>query len=195
MKIIGLTGGVGSGKTRILNLLKRDYGAEVILADETAHELMEPGKEGFLAVTKALGKRILGPDGAIDCQALARLIFSEKGMRKTVDGIIHPMVWRVIEEKISAFQGRLLVVESAIMDQENDDSYDEMWYVYTSEENRMKRLEKGRGYTRERSRQIMDSQPSEEEYRNRADRVIDNNGSIEDVKAQLGAILENRGQE
>lgn len=195
MIIIGLTGGVGSGKTRILNLLKRDYGAEVILADETAHELMEPGKEGFLAVTKALGKRILGPDGSIDRQVLARLIFSEKGIRKTVDGIIHPMVWRVIEEKISAFQGRLLVVESAIMDQENDDSYDEMWYVYTSEENRMKRLEKGRGYTRERSRQIMDSQPSEEEYRNRADRVIDNNGSIEDVKAQLGAILENRGQE
>lgn len=195
MKIIGLTGGVGSGKTRILNLLRADYGAEVILADETAHELMEPGKEGFLAVTKALGKRILGPDGSIDRQALARLIFSEKGIRKTVDGIIHPMVWRVIEEKISAFQGRLLVVESAIMDQENDDSYDEMWYVYTSEENRMKRLEKGRGYTRERSRQIMDSQPSEEEYRNRADRVIDNNGSIEEVKAQLGAILENRGQE
>lgn len=195
MIIIGLTGGVGSGKTRILNLLKRDYGAEVILADETAHELMEPGKEGFLAVTKALGKRILGPDGSIDRQVLARLIFSEKGIRKTVDGIIHPMVWRVIEEKISAFQGRLLVVESAIMDQENDDSYDEMWYVYTSEENRMKRLEKGRGYTRERSRQIMDSQPSEEEYRNRADRVIDNNGSIEDIKAQLGAILENRGQE
>lgn len=193
MRVIGLTGGVGSGKTRILNLLRTDYQAEVILADEIAHELMEPRKEGFAAVTKALGKEIIGSDGAIDKKALAALIFNDEEKRKMVDGIIHPMVWNAIEEKISAFQGRLLVVESAIMDQENDDSYDEMWYVYTSEENRMKRLLENRGYTRERSRQIMNSQPSEKEYRNRADRVIDNNGSIEDVKAQLGAILENRG--
>lgn len=195
MKVIGITGGVGAGKSRILYLLKEIYGAKILLADEVAKDLMEPGKPGYEMVKKALGADILKPDGTIDRQALARLIFQDETIRKAVDQIIHPMAWKAIEEKISAFQGELLVVEFAIMKQERDDTFDEMWYVYTSEDNRRKRLAEGRGYTGERTRQMMESQPSESEYRARCSRVIDNNGSIEDVKAQLAAILGNRGQE
>ena len=78
---------------------------------------------------------------------------------------------------------------------EQDDIYDEMWYVYTSEENRIRRLNENRGYSRERSLSIMKNQLSDEEFRELADRVIDNNGTVEDVKAGLEAILKDKGRE
>ena len=87
------------------------------------------------------------------------------------------------------------MVESAIMGREQDDIYDEMWYVYTSEENRIRRLNENRGYSRERSLSIMKNQLSDEEFRELADRVIDNNGTVEDVKAGLEAILKDKGRE
>jgi dephospho-CoA kinase len=105
------------------------------------------------------------------------------------------MVWKTIKDKISSSQADLIVVESAIMGREQDDIYDEMWYVYTSEENRIRRLNENRGYSRERSLSIMKNQLSDEEFRELADRVIDNNGTVEDVKAGLEAILKDKGRE
>ena len=87
------------------------------------------------------------------------------------------------------------MVESAIMGREQDDIYDEMWYVYTSEENRIRRLKENRGYSRERSLSIMKNQLSDEEFRELADRVIDNNGTVEEVKAGLEALLKDKGRE
>ena len=79
--------------------------------------------------------------------------------------------------------------------QEQNDIYDEMWYVYTSEENRIRRLKENRGYSRERSLSIMKNQLSDEEFRELADRVIDNNGTVEEVKAGLEALLKDKGRE
>ena len=87
------------------------------------------------------------------------------------------------------------MVESAIMGREQNDIYDEMWYVYTSEENRIRRLKENRGYSRERSLSIMKNQLSDEEFRELADRVIDNNGTVEEVKAGLEALLKDKGRE
>ncbi|WP_313183429.1 dephospho-CoA kinase [Lacrimispora sp.] len=193
MRVIGLTGGVGAGKSLVLSILKEEYGAEVIKADEVAHELMEPGKEGYLAVKSAMGKDLLKPDGTIDRKALAARIFEDDSARKTVDGIIHPMVWKTIGDKISASQAGLIVVEFAIMNENMDDSWDEMWYVHASKENRIRRLAESRSYTREHSERIIASQASEAEFLNRCTRVIENNGSIEDVKQQLAELLKSRG--
>lgn len=112
-----------------------------------------------------------------------------------MNGIIHPMVWKTVKDKISSSQADLIVVESAIMGREQDDIYDEMWYVYTSEENRIRRLKENRGYSRERSLSIMKNQLSDEEFRELADRVIDNNGTVEEVKAGLEALLKDKGRE
>ena len=112
-----------------------------------------------------------------------------------MNGIIHPMVWKTIKDKICSSQADLIVVESAIMGREQDDIYDEMWYVYTSEENRIRRLKENRGYSRERSLSIMKNQLSDEEFRELADRVIDNNGTVEEVKAGLEALLKDKGRE
>ena len=195
MRVIGLTGGVGAGKSRILDILQTEYGAEIIVADQVAHELMKPGHEGYEMVVRALGNSFLKPDGTIDRPLLSALIFHDQNALETMNGIIHPMVWKTIKDKICSSQADLIVVESAIMGREQDDIYDEMWYVYTSEENRIRRLNENRGYSRERSLSIMKNQLSDEEFRELADRVIDNNGTVEDVKAGLEAILKDKGRE
>lgn len=195
VRVIGLTGGVGAGKSRILDILQTEYGAEIIVADQVAHELMEPGHEGYEMVVRALGNSFLKPDGTIDRPLLSALIFHDQNALETMNGIIHPMVWKTIKDKICSSQADLIVVESAIMGREQDDIYDEMWYVYTSEENRIRRLKENRGYSRERSLSIMKNQLSDEEFRELADRVIDNNGTVEEVKAGLEALLKDKGRE
>ena len=155
---------------------------------------MEPGHEGYEMVVRALGNSFLKPDGTIDRPLLSALIFHDQNALETMNGIIHPMVWKTIKDKISSSQADLIVVESAIMGREQDDIYDEMWYVYTSEENRIRRLKENRGYSRERSLSIMKNQLSDEEFRELADRVIDNNGTVEEVKAGLEALLKDKGR-
>lgn len=194
MRVIGLTGGVGAGKSRILDILQTEYGAEIIVADQVAHKLMEPGHEGYEMVVRALGNSFLKPDGTIDRPLLSALIFHDQNALETMNEIIHPMVWKTIKDKICSSQADLIVVESAIMGREQDDIYDEMWYVYTSEENRIRRLKENRGYSRERSLSIMKNQLSDEEFRELADRVIDNNGTVEEVKAGLEALLKDKGR-
>lgn len=193
MRVIGLTGGVGAGKSLILHILKEEYGAETVKADEVARELMEPDKKGYLALVKALGNSFLKPDGTIDRPVLAKLIFQDENARNTVDAIIHPLVWKTIRDKILTSQALLIVVEFAIMG-EKDDIYDEMWYVHASKPNRISRLAKTRGYTKGRSESMIKSQASEADYMTRCDRIIENNGSIEDVRNQLAGILKNKGQ-
>lgn len=195
VRVIGLTGGVGAGKSRILDILQTEYGAEIIVADQVAHELMKPGHEGYEMVVRALGNSFLKPDGTIDRPLLSTLIFHDQNALETMNEIIHPMVWKTIKDKICSSQADLIVVESAIMGREQDDIYDEMWYVYTSEENRIRRLKENRGYSRERSLSIMKNQLSDEEFRELADRVIDNNGTVEEVKAGLEALLKDKGRE
>ena len=156
---------------------------------------MEPGRDGYEMVIRALGNSFLKPDGTIDRPLLSALIFHDQNALETMNGIIHPMVWKTIKDKICSSQADLIVVESAIMGREQDDIYDEMWYVYTSEENRIRRLKENRGYSRERSLSIMKNQLSDEEFRELADRVIDNNGTVEEVKAGLEALLKDKGRE
>lgn len=194
MRVIALTGGVGAGKSLVLSILENEYKAEVIKADEVAHKLMEPGQEGYLAIGKTLGESILKEDGTIDRQILSQCIFQDDRIRKAVDDIIHPLVWKNIKGKISSSQAGLIVVEFAIMGEKAEVGYDEMWYIYASEQVRIRRLFENRGYEREHSERIIASQATEAEYLARCDRVIRNDGSIEEIRSQLAEILNNRGQ-
>lgn len=192
VRVIGLTGGVGAGKSLVLGILSREFGAETIETDEVARRLMEPGEKGYTAVVEALGNSFLKPDGSIDRQLLAARIFTDEKDRKTVDSMIHPMVWKTVKDKISASQAELIVIEFAIMDKEAKDCCHEIWYVRASEENRVRRLAENRGYTKERSESMMASQASEEMFLSLCDRVIENDGSIEGVRGQLEKLLGKR---
>ena len=188
-KIIGITGGVGAGKSSVLAVLKNDFGAKIILADLVAHDLMEPGSLGLRKVTEALGTSFLTPDGAVDRKALADLIFRDKEALKTMNSIIHPLVWKTMKEEAEASEN-LVIIEAAVFDTAPKNFFDELWYVYTTKENRIVRLMENRGYSREKCEDIIGRQASEEEYRALCSRVIDNNGDESDIKRQLKEILD-----
>ena len=195
MRVIGVTGGVGSGKSEVLRLLKEEFGARLFMADDIAHEVMEPGGEACRRIEEAFGAEYLKPDGSVDRQKMASLIFKDAKALETMNSIVHPAVWKRIENGIQTVPERLVVVEAALFDEEHNRLFDEVWYIYTSRENRISRLMASRGYSREKCLDIMSSQKSEEEFQAMADRVIDNNQTVEDVKRQIEFILNEKLKE
>ena len=194
MKVIGITGGVGSGKSEVLGILKRDFGAELLIADEIAHQVMEPGMPAYRRIVEALGTDFLSEDGSIDRKALAKRLFGDGEALGPVNSIVHPTVWQAIEEGIRCSRKELVIVEAALFDEEHNGLFDQVWYIFTSEENRISRLMKSRGYSREKCLDIMRSQKSESEFRAMADRVIDNNKTVADVKRQIETILKEEAE-
>ncbi|MGI5982412.1 MAG: dephospho-CoA kinase [Sakamotonia sp.] len=188
-RIIGVTGGVGAGKSTVLALLRDKFGADVFLADTCAHALMEPGTEGLERVVRALGTGILAPDGSVDKNALAQRIFHDGEALKAMNAIIHPMVWETLKKQAEASGQPLAVIEAAVFDTAPAGLFDEIWYVYASRESRILRLMESRGYTREKCERIMENQASEDDYRARCSRVIDNSGSALETEKQLKEIL------
>ena len=189
MKVISVTGGVGSGKSEVLRILEREFGAEVIRADEVAHELMEPGTVCLERVVAAFGDSFLDGDGRIDRGRLAAILFSDPQATGRMNAIVHPLVWEEIGRRIAASDRARVVVEAALFDETHNAMFDEIWYVYASEETRVRRLMESRGYTEEKCRAIMASQATQEEYRRAATRVIDNNGTLAEVREELKRAL------
>ncbi len=188
-RIIGITGGVGAGKSSVLEILETKYGAKILLADLVAHELMEPGSEGLKRVVDALGNSFLKGDGSVDRKALADLLFRNPQALKQVNSIIHPMVWEYMKSSARKSEQSLIVIEAAVFDTAPAGLFDEIWYVYTSEENRIRRLMESRGYTREKCESIIKRQDPEAAYRKMADRVIDNNKTAKETEQQIKEIL------
>ena len=134
--ILGITGGVGSGKSRILDILQKDYGFHVIQADQVARQLMEPGMESYHAVVDYLGPAVVKEDKSLDREVMADIIFHDPIKRKRVDELTHPLVWKAaMKEAMEAREGRV-VIEAAIPSKDFRDKCSKMWYVYTSRENR-----------------------------------------------------------
>ena len=111
--VIGVTGGVGSGKSTVLNFLRDGYRAQIIEEDQVARELMEPGGACYQAVTEAFGPEILAEDGQINRKELAALVFSDEAKRKQLNSLTHPLVEREVRRRIAAYDG-LSVVETAL---------------------------------------------------------------------------------
>ena len=215
MIFIGITGGVGAGKSEILSYLKEKDVTRVMLADEIAHMVMEPGQEAyrqicedftgedifvrdFEIITFSEGEEYLVPrrEPAFDRGKLAQVIFSNEEKRERLNTIVHPAVKKYVKEQFQLERERgtiqVLVLEAALLIEEHyDEICDELWYIYTSEENRRARLKASRGYSDEKIDQIFKSQLSEEAFREAACEVIDNNGDREDTFRQIDIALEN----
>lgn len=196
MDFIGITGGVGAGKTQILSFLGKQPGVRVMLADEIAHELMEPQTECFKRLqTEFAGEDLYQPDGSFDRQKLAAVLFSDPKKRVRLNAIVHPAVREYVIQQKNLEQQKgnisLLVLEAALLIEEHyDEICDELWYIYTSRENRRARLKASRGYSDARVDEIFASQLTEEAYRRHCSIVIDNNGTIEETIAQTKAALQ-----
>ena len=195
MKFIGITGGVGAGKSAILDYLKNKPDTKVMLADEIAHELMVPGTQCYDRLRAEFGTEdIYQKDGFFDRIKLAQVIFSDDEKRKKLNGIVHPAVRKYVigQAAYERKEGKikLLVLEAALLIEEHyDEICDELWYIYTSEENRRIRLKKQRNYSDEKIDEIFKSQLTDEKFRKACRVVIDNNGTIEAAAAQIEASL------
>ncbi len=195
MKFIGITGGVGAGKSKLLGYIKRHYKCEIILADEAAHLVKQPGTECYGALLALLGQDVAGADGQIDRKVMADRIFANPELLEQVNGIIHPAVRVFLLERLEAArlagEAELFFVEAALLIETGYRALvDEMWYIYAEETVRRERLRKLRGYSEEKITQIMAHQLTEERFRENCDFVIDNSGSFQESCRQIDKRLE-----
>ncbi len=198
MKIIGITGGVGAGKSQILSYIENNYSSKIIRADEAAHLLEEPGQNCYIRLVELLGEYILNHDRTINKARMAECIFKDEDILEKVNNIIHPEVKKYILQQIQYEQKKCEVkyffIEAALLIEEHyDEIVDEMWYIHSDVEVRAKRLSQQRNYSDEKIADIMAKQLSEAEFRKHCQRVISNNGDLKETYMQIDNILSNEG--
>ena len=193
MMVLGLTGGVGAGKSRILELFSEEYGAQVIQADLVARQLEEPGQPGLTGLVSLFGNEILSPDGTLDRKRFADRIFGNPEALKRVNALIHPLTWNEIKRQIRESSAELIVVEAALFDERSREVCQYLLYVDTQDEIRIQRLMENRGYSREKCLDIMKNQADRNDFLKLADFVIDNSGSLEESRLQIRRILKKTG--
>lgn len=195
MKFIGITGGVGAGKSEILKYLNSREDTRVMLADDIARQLCEPGQPCNEELQQIFsGDQVFDSEGNMDRARMAMVIFADDKKRRQMNEIVHPAVKEYVLEQYRLCQNHgeisYLFLEAALLIEEHyDEICDELWYIYTSEENRRKRLIASRGYSNEKIDEIFASQLCETEYRSHCLRVIDNNGTTEETISQVKEIL------
>lgn len=189
MITIGITGGVGAGKSTVLDFLAEKYQAYVIKADEIGHLVMEPGQECYEPVIELFGKQIIKDDKTIDRRQVSDVVFSHPDMLERLNEIIHPAVKRYIRRQLELKrqQGqKICVVEAALLLEDHYQEFcDTIWYIHTDQEVRIRRLMENRGYTREKSISIIASQAPEEFFRANADYVVVNNTDLKETWQQI----------
>ena len=189
-RVIGITGGVGTGKSTVLEYLRRSRGAQIIQADLVARELMEPGGSSYEAVRKEFGPGIVAEDGQIDRKRLAEIIFGDEEKRKLLNSLTHPLVKEEVKRQIETSGASLVVYEAALPGEAGmRELCGEIWTVTAPAEVRIRRLMADRGYSREKCLEIMGAQLSEDEFRRWSDAVIDNGGTPEQTEKELEKLL------
>ena len=199
MQVIGITGGVGAGKSAILEYLQENYKVKNLEADRIAERLMEPGTECYEQLLKFLPVEIYNEDETIDRQALAKKLFESPQLRQDVNKVVHPAVKQYICDRIEEQrQMRILdfvIIEAALLIEDRYDKIcDEIWYIHAAEEIRRQRLLESRKYSPSKIEKIFESQMTEEEYREHCQVVIDNNGTKEEAFYQVAQIIKNKGE-
>lgn len=194
MKVIGITGGVGSGKSEILNTINGLVNCRILSADNIAKELEEPGNACYKPLVELLGEDILDKNGCIVKDRMAAKIFNSAELLSKVNKIIHPQVKIYILSQIlrerELNEIDYLFLEAALLIEEGyGEIVDEMWYIYTEESVRRNRLKASRGYTDDKIDSIMAKQLSEQEFRDACSVVIDNSGTHKDTEIQLRKLL------
>lgn len=186
--VIGLMGGVGCGKSTVMNYLEKIYGAYIIEADQVAKEIMNPGNEVYHKIAETFPEVI--QNGKIDRKSLADIVFVSEEKLAKLNAITHPGTIKEIMKLIAIAENDIIVLESAILLGSGLENYcDELWFVYCSLETRIKRLMDNRGYSREKCISIINNQPKDEEYNACADEYIDNSYSEEKTREQIDLIL------
>jgi dephospho-CoA kinase len=186
--LIGLTGGIGSGKSTVGRLLA-ERGAVVVDADELARAAVEPGLPAHHAVVARFGTGVLRPDGQIDRAALARVVFRDDAARADLEAIVHPSVWSAISERAEAQAGsdRVVVAEVPLLVETGSDRFDGVVVVDCPEELAVRRLVEQRGLDEDDAWRRVAAQAARAERRARAGFVVRNDGSLDRLRAEVEA--------
>jgi dephospho-CoA kinase len=189
---IGLTGGIGSGKSTVAALLA-EHGAVIVDADRIAREVVEPGTPGLAAVVAEFGERVLAADGSLDRPSLAGVVFADPAARARLDAVVHPLVRARAAELVAAAPRDAVVVQDVplLVETGQAASYDLVLVVRADVEERVRRLV-GRGLTAEDARARIASQATDEQRAAVADVVISNDGDRDDLAAQVDRFWTDR---
>ncbi len=192
-KVIGLTGGIGSGKSTVSQFLAK-LGAVILDADKVGHEAFKPNTRAWHAVVSAFGKQIISPSGEIDRKKLGEIVFSNPASLSRLNQIMHPRMYDMVKAKIEEYRRQgvdVVVLEAAILIEANWTSLvDEIWVTVVSEATVLERLKKQRGLEEEQTLARMRSQLSTEVQLKYADVVINNDGNLDEVKAKVKELWE-----
>lgn len=188
MRMVGLTGGIGAGKSAVAARLAA-LGAVVIDADRLAREVVEPGTPGLAAVVEAFGDGVLTADGALDRAAMAERIFGDDAARATLEGIVHPLVRARTAELIAAAPDGAVVVNDVplIVEKQMSRLYETVVVVFASLPTRLDRLVRLRGMTPQEAQARIAAQATDEQRREVADVAIVNDGTPEELDAAVEA--------
>ncbi len=194
MKIIGITGGIGSGKSLVAGILKDKYGAYIVNTDSIAKEQMKPGGISYPGIIDFFGNRILAEDGTIDRGKLSQIVFNDKEKLYKLNELTHPNVLTEVREEIDKAKTSgmypYFIIETALMIESGyDTTCDEVWYVRSPEADRRKRLKADRGYSDERIDMIFASQSKDEDFLKRYTKVINNDDDIPALERQVERLL------
>ena len=189
MRIIGVTGGVGSGKSAVLNYIEEHFDSRIVKADDVGHLLMMPGRACYEPVIQLFGEWIVKDDTSLNREAIASIVFEDGEMLKKLDDIIHPAVKKYILkeiEKSKKEETEFFFIESALLLEEKyDEICDEMWYIYCEKEVRMERLRHDRGYSDEKIQRMMANQLPDEEFEARCDLQLYNDEDVAHTYLQI----------
>lgn len=184
MRVIGITGGIGSGKSTVSNLLK-GFGAKIIDADLIARDIVRKGERALMEIEAFFGAEVITADGELDRKSLGKIVFGNQGKLKVLNEITHKYIIEKIKNQLD-FAGEegveVVAIDAAIPFKEGFiDMADEIWVVAADEKVRIERIMARNGLTYEEALSRVNSQMMQEEYIKLADRVIFNNSGIEEL--------------
>ena len=195
MFVIGLIGGIGSGKSSVSAIL-HSLGVEIIDADKVGHEAYTPNSEGWKKVISVFGQDIVGPENEIDRKKLGSIVFSDPSEMEKLNKLMHPIIHNLVEKKIKLLsnQGvKVVVLEAAILIEANwQDLTDEIWLAKSNQEVVIERVQLRNNFTREEIIKRIQSQMSNDEREKHSDIVIDNNGTIEQLEEKVKTLWQSR---
>lgn len=188
--IIGITGGIASGKTIVSDYVK-ELGYPVVDADLLAREIMAPGSPVLDQVRHVFGENVMSEDGTLDRKALAGKIFHDEQARQTLDGLTHPAIRALAEERFAKLEGenRIFFVVPLLYESGMDDLCDEIWLVHADESLRRSRLSVRDGIDEVYAQNKINAQMSDEERLNKGARVLFNDGDLNHLYEQIESFL------
>ena len=196
MFVLGITGGIGAGKSLVLSIIDEEFDAYIVEADKLAHKLMLKGEDAYRQIIDTFGDDIIDPDSEqIDRSLLGSIVLNDEEKLAKLNAIMHPAVKEYIKKDIKAQAEagtELYVIEAALLIQDGYTSIcNEIWYIHADREVRIQRLIQSRGYSREKAEAFLSNQPSDEFFENNSDQIINNNENQDKLRVEVVSFINN----